>query len=109
MSNQDEIKADIVATRAELAETADAIAAKLDVRAQASERLHTARDEMSDRYERAKGAAPEPVQVAIRKAETAAQPLVNAAVEDKKRTALVVGGAIVALLVLRRIRKSKKT
>jgi len=108
MSSSDEIKADIVATRAELAETADAIAAKLDVRAQASERLHTARHQVNERYEQAKGSAPEPVQVAIRKAETAAQPLLNAAAEDKKRTALVVGGAIVALLVLRRISKSKK-
>jgi Protein of unknown function (DUF3618) len=39
MTRADEIKADIEATRAELAETADALAARLDTKAQASKRI----------------------------------------------------------------------
>lgn len=38
----DEIRADIAATRAQLADTADAMAAKLDVKAQAGAKLHEA-------------------------------------------------------------------
>lgn len=38
-SEADRIKADIEATRAELAETADALAAKLDVKAQAKQKV----------------------------------------------------------------------
>lgn len=105
MSSEDEIKADIVATRAELAETADAIAAKLDVKAQAADRLHSAGTNITHRYEHAKQQAPEPVQKALTQVEAAAQPVVNAAAEDKKRTALVIGGVLVALLILRRVRK----
>lgn len=39
MTDSDEIKADIVATRAELAETAEALAAKLDEKAQLGKRI----------------------------------------------------------------------
>jgi len=38
-TSPDEIKADIVATRAELVETADALAAKLDAKAQLAKRV----------------------------------------------------------------------
>jgi hypothetical protein len=100
-NDEERLKADIVAARAELAETADALAAKLDVKAQASEKLHAA-------GARARAATPEPVQKALGKAEVAAQPVINAAAEDKKRTAMIVGGMVFALLVLKRLRKSKK-
>lgn len=39
MTTAEEIKADIQATRAELAETADALAARLDAKAQAGKRI----------------------------------------------------------------------
>jgi hypothetical protein len=39
MSASDEIKADIAATRAELAESADALAARLDQKAQTGKRV----------------------------------------------------------------------
>jgi hypothetical protein len=108
MSSEEEIKADIAATRAELAETADALAAKLDVKAQANERLHAVGEKVTSSYERARAATPEPVQKAIGKAEVAAQPVLNAAAEDKKRTALVIGGAVLGLLIFRRVRKGAK-
>jgi redox-regulated HSP33 family molecular chaperone len=109
VSTPDEIKADIEATRAELAETADALAAKLDVKAQASDKLHAAGERLSgkvsERYGRARRAAPAPVQKAMGKAERAAQPLLATAAEDKKRTTLVIAGAGAVLLLIRRVRK----
>jgi hypothetical protein len=39
MTTSDEIKADIAATRAELAETADALAARFDAKAQVGKRI----------------------------------------------------------------------
>lgn len=41
-TSADEIKADIVATRAELVETADALATKLDAKAQVAKRVAVA-------------------------------------------------------------------
>jgi hypothetical protein len=104
MTQPDQIKADIETTRAELAETADALAAKLDVKAQAGEKLHAVGDTVSGRYAHARDSAPAPVQKALGSAEQAARPVVAKAGEDKKRTALVAVGALVVLLVVRRLR-----
>lgn len=101
------IKADIEQARAELAGTADALAAKLDVKSNvktaASRTVHQAEHRASSAYESAKNATPEPVRKVWSRAESAAQPVVAKAGEDKKRTALIVGGALVAALVVRRI------
>jgi hypothetical protein len=107
MTDPEEIKADIEATRAELAETADALAAKLDVKAQANERLHAAGEKVTTSIGRARKAAPEPVQKALDKAEQAAQPVLAKAGEDKKRTAIIVAGAVFALIVVRRLRRGR--
>lgn len=71
MTEADRIRADIEATRAELAETADALAAKLDVKAQAKAKV----DEIGP---------------------------------EKLRLAGIGAGALVALLVLVRVRKAVK-
>lgn len=42
MTERERLEAEIQATRGELAETADALAAKLDVKAQARAKLHSA-------------------------------------------------------------------
>jgi Protein of unknown function (DUF3618) len=105
MTDAESVKAEIVATRAELAETADALAAKLDVKAQASHKLHETGDRMGAKYEQAKSSAPPQVQKAIAKVEQAAQPVLTKAGEDKKRTAMIVAGGLVGLLVLRRLTK----
>jgi hypothetical protein len=101
------IKADIEQARAELAGTADALAAKLDVKnnvkTAAKGKVHEAGERVSNAYESAKDATPEPVQKVWSRAESAAQPVVAKAGEDKKRTALIVGGVLVAALVIRRI------
>lgn len=100
-----EIQKDIERTRAELAETVDALSAKLDVKAQAKQRAHEAGDTAAQTYQNAKSAAPPPVQQALDKVEQAAKPVFAKAAEDKRRTALVVGGALVVLLLLRRARR----
>jgi hypothetical protein len=98
-----EIRKDIEETRAELAETVDALAAKLDVKAQARHRAQEAADHASAAFDRAKAAAPEPVQHALDRAGEAARPAVAKAKSDPKRTALIAGGLLLALLVIRRL------
>lgn len=103
----DAIKADIEATRAQLAQTADALAAKMDVKAQAGAKVQEVTDKAAGAYGSAKASAPEPVQKVIGRAEVAAQPVVAKAAEDKQRTALIAGGVLAALLVLKRVRKRR--
>lgn len=105
MTDPDQIKADIDAARAELAETADALAARLDVKAQANGRLHAAAHKVGQRYRSIRNSAPPPVQQALDTAERAAQPALAAAAADKKRTALVGAGVLAAVLVAVRIGK----
>lgn len=100
-----EIKADIERTRAELAETVDALAAKLDVKAQARHRAHEAATQATEAVDRARAAAPAPVQQALDTIEEFSRPALAKAAEDKQRTALVLGGALLALLILRRTRR----
>jgi Protein of unknown function (DUF3618) len=108
-SEQDKLKAEIEATRAELAETADALAAKLDVKAQANKKAQAAGDKLTETYAHVRDSAPAPVQKAIGTAERAAQPVIVKAGEDKKRTAGVVGGVVVVILVVRRVRRRRRT
>jgi hypothetical protein len=96
------IKADIEQARAELAGTADALAAKLDVKAQANRKVHDANARVVSAYEHAKTSAPEPVQRAWTAAEGAAHPVVVKAAQDKKRTALIAAGVLVAVLIVKR-------
>jgi hypothetical protein len=102
-SNEAEaIKADIEQTRAELAATTDALATKLDVKAQARTKAQAAGAGVSRAYQSARSSMPEPVQRAWSKAGTATSPLAAKAAEDKRRTALVAAAVIVAALVVRR-------
>ena len=106
MTEIDKVRSDIELTRAELARTVDALHAKLDVKTIAKERADEAGARAAEAYQHAKAAAPEPVQHALGRVETAAAPLVAKAAEDKKRTAMIAGGALLALLLLRRARRS---
>lgn len=99
------IKADIEQARAELAETADALAAKLDVKAQAERKVHEAGDRAAGAYESAKASAPEPVRKTLTKLEQVGAPVVAKVAEDKRRTALIVLGAVAAALITRRLTK----
>jgi len=105
MSESDAIKADIERTRAELADTVDSLTAKLDVKAQARHRVQEAEQRAVQSYEQAKAKAPEPVRQAIDTVEGAARPLAAKAAEDKRRTMLLVGGVLLAFIIVRRIRR----
>jgi hypothetical protein len=109
MTDPDEIKADIERTRADLAETVDALTTKLDVKAQAKQRAADAQAKVGERLEALRSTAPEPVQQALARAGDAARPVAAKAAEDKRRTAVVAGGAVLLLLVVRRLRKRRRT
>jgi hypothetical protein len=98
-----ELKSDIERTRAELADTVDALAAKLDVKAQARHRAHDAATRASQAVERVRAATPQPVQHALDAVGHASKPLVERAARNKKRTALIVGGVLAAVVVARRV------
>lgn len=74
MSDPEQIKADIELTRAELAQTVDALHAKLDVRAQAKKHV----SEISARARRV--------------------------AEDNQRVLLMMAGAVLVLLTVRKMR-----
>ena len=107
MTEQERLKAEIEATRAELAETADALAAKLDMKAQASKKVHEAGEKVSDRYTHVKESAPPPVQKALDTTERAVSPLMAQAAADKRRTVMVLAGTVALILVIRRVRRRR--
>ncbi|HEU5007101.1 MAG TPA: DUF3618 domain-containing protein [Jatrophihabitantaceae bacterium] len=106
MTDIEKVRSEIELTRAELARTVDALQAKLDVKAIAKERVDEVGSRAAEAYQHAKAAAPEPVQQAIGRVEHAAAPLVAKAAEDKKRAAMIAAGSLVALLMVRRLRRA---
>lgn len=106
MTEADKVRSDIELTRAELADTVDALQARLDVKALARRRAQELESRVLDGYARARAAAPPPVQVALGKVEQVTAPVLSRAAQDKKRAATVLGGALLALLVVRRLRRS---
>lgn len=107
MTDIEKVRSEIELTRAELARTVDALHAKMDVKAIAKERADEVGARATEAYQHAKAAAPEPVQQVIGRVEHAAAPLVAKAAQDKKRTAMVAGGAVFALLLLRRVSRAR--
>jgi hypothetical protein len=105
VSDTEDLKSEIERTRAELADTVDALTAKLDVKSQAQHRAHELADKAATRYENAKASAPPPVQQAIGTVEHAARPVVTKAKQDPKRAVMIAGGVLVVLLVVRRLRR----
>lgn len=101
------IQADIEQTRAELADTVDALSVKLDVKAQAAQKAHELGERATTKVEQAVAAAPEPVQQALGRAAATARPAVERASADPARTAKIAGAVLVVLLVLRRVRRSR--
>ncbi len=102
------IQADIEQTRAELAQTVDALSAKLDVKTQAATRAHEFGEKATMKVEQAVAAAPEPVQAALGKAAATARPAVDKVTADPARAARIAGAVIVALFVLRRLGKGRR-
>jgi hypothetical protein len=103
-SNEAEaIKADIEQTRAQLAATTDALAARLDVKAQARVKAQAAGGRVSSAYQSARSSMPEPVQRAWSKAGAVASPVADKAAEDKRRTTLMIAAMVLTAFVVRRV------
>ena len=97
----DEIRAEIEQTRAELGQTVDALTSKLDVKAQAHDRVDAAKATVAAKATQAKQAAPAPVRNALDQAGSAAAPVIERARPYGKQIA-AAAGALVLLIVLRR-------
>jgi MYXO-CTERM domain-containing protein len=109
-TDPDAIRAEIEQTRAELAETVDALASKLDVKGQAADKAEAAKAKVGAKASQAKAAAPEPVQHVMDTVGAKAGPVahqVNAKVEPHRGKLIAgVGAGLLVLLVLRRRRHS---
>jgi hypothetical protein len=108
MTDPDQIKAEIERTRAELADTVDALTTKLDVKTQAKQRAADTQAKLAERWHAVTASAPEPVQQALTRAGELARPVATKAGEDKKRSALVAGGAVLLLMITRRMRRRQR-
>lgn len=106
----DAIRAEIEQTRADLAETVDALAAKLDVKGQASDKADAAKARIGEKAAQVKASAPEPVQHAVDALTAKATPVahqLNAQTAPNRGKILAgVGVGVLVLLVLRRRRKA---
>jgi hypothetical protein len=102
----DEIRAEIEQTRSDLGDTVDALTTKLDVKAQAKQKVDSVRSTISGKAAQAKGAAPTPVQKALDRTGEAATPALQKAAPYKKQIALGAAGLLGVLLFWRRRRSS---
>jgi ElaB/YqjD/DUF883 family membrane-anchored ribosome-binding protein len=93
----DELRADIVSTRAELADTLDHLMAKLDVKSRARHQLDEVRSAARDGL----GKAPEPVQRALKRAADTLAPLAVRARPYRKQIVIAMAGLLAVLAVAR--------
>jgi hypothetical protein len=105
-TSPEHLQAEIEQTREQLGETVDQLAAKLDVKTQAKERVDAVKTTISDKAAQAKSAAPPQVQHALERAGSAAAPTVKKAKQYDKQ--LLIGAAALLLLfiLVRRWRSS---
>lgn len=108
-SDPEAIRSHIEHSRAELSDTVDQLSAKLNVKAQATDKIAAARSKLADRAVKAKASAPPPVQRAIDKAGEKTAPIVHRIGEkaEPHRSQLIAAGlgVVVLLLVVRRFRR----
>ncbi|MBV9594226.1 MAG: DUF3618 domain-containing protein [Actinobacteria bacterium] len=97
-ADPDQIRAEIETTRADLADTVNALSAKLDVKAQARQKLLEVRQEASRKGAQLRGSAPAPVQKSLDRVTAAAAPVLRRAQPYKKQ--LVAAGAALALFMV---------
>jgi hypothetical protein len=105
VSEADAIRSEIETSRAEMARTLAALSVRLNPRVQS----HKAAGHLSERaqraYAQARAAAPEPVRNVLDRITETAEPYARKALADPKRTAMIAGSAVAALLVLRQLRR----
>jgi ElaB/YqjD/DUF883 family membrane-anchored ribosome-binding protein len=102
------VRADIEAARDELAQTVDALHDKLDVKGRASDSVAAAKERIAETAQRAKAAAPQPVQQALDRAGERAAPVVTQTSQQlaPHRGKIIAGavGLLVVVWILRRRR-----
>lgn len=105
------VRADIIAARAELSATVDALTDKVDVKARANDKIAEVKQKAAETVTRAKHSAPEPVQQALDRAGAKAAPLAHQVSEKAAphRSKIIAGAAValLALIVFRRSRSGK--
>ncbi len=102
-----EIREEIDRTRADLAETVDALHDKLDVKARAKTKAHDVSATVSTTATKLKQQAPPPVQSALDRGASAIAPAAARAEPYRSQIAIGAGVGVVLLLVVRRIRRSR--
>lgn len=102
----DEIRAEIQRTRSELGDTVDALTNKLDVKAQAKQKVDSVRSTISDKAAQARQSAPAPVQKALDRTGEVTTPALQKAAPYTKQIALGVGGLLAVWLFWRGRRSS---
>jgi ElaB/YqjD/DUF883 family membrane-anchored ribosome-binding protein len=106
----EQIRTDIEQTRAELADTVDALSDKLNVKARAGDKAGEAKAKVSSAAAQAKAKAPEPVQHALETVGAKARPVAHQASEQirpyRKQILIGVSAAMAVLLILRRKRNA---
>jgi hypothetical protein len=105
LSQEQIVQSDIEQARADLAETVDALAGKLDVKAQASHKVAEAKQKAADTATRMKQSAPPPVQHALDVAGEKGRPLVQKAEPHRNKIIAGVAVAVVLVLIVRKMRR----
>lgn len=109
LSEQDIVRSDIEQTRAELAQTVDALHDKLDVKARAGDKVADAKQKVSDGAARAKAAAPPQVQHALDAAGEKAGPVVaQVSAKAAPHRGKIIAGAVAATVVLIVVRRRRR-
>jgi hypothetical protein len=114
----EELRTEIAETRAELGDTVEQLAAKVDVQEQAKqqiqavgERVHASAEKVVEAAARAKQAAPAPVQHALDEANVRIQPAARKAreraTEDPRKTAALAAAVLISWRLVRRLRKRR--
>jgi non-homologous end joining protein Ku len=121
-TDADAIRSDIERTRAELADTVEQVIGKLDVKAQAADKVDAVKTAATDRVDavksaagekasQAKAAAPAPVQNVLDSIGQKAGPPTHRATEavapHRGKVVAGVAGGLVVLLVVRRRRRAR--
>jgi ElaB/YqjD/DUF883 family membrane-anchored ribosome-binding protein len=106
VTEADAVRADIEATRQELADTVNALTEKVNVKARAGDKAAELRQKLTEAAGRARAAAPPPVQRALDATGQKAGPMASriSAQAAPYRGKIIAGSAVLvaALLVLRR-------
>jgi hypothetical protein len=105
VSEADALRSEIEQSRAAMARTLDALSTRLDPRVQSHRLAGQFAERAQHAYQRGRAAAPPPVRKAFDRLTEAARPYAQRAAKEPKRAALVAGGTLAALLVLRRSRR----